>query len=105
MDQKIVITLTGYIITAHKFNPAEVMAFLKVHIAAAVPFNPDAWWVTPDVQKILNAHESLLLLLECAAECGNLSASSDILAKMRDLKYPIEEKELALCILGNGRAK
>jgi hypothetical protein len=93
------------IIPAHKFNPSEVMAFLKVHIAAAVPFNPDAWWVTPDVQNILNVHECQLLLLECAAECGNLSASSDILATMRDLKYPTDEKELALCIIGNGRAK
>lgn len=92
-------------ISAYKFNLADVSAFLKVYIAARAPFNPDAWWVTPDVQKMLETHECLVLLLECAAESGNLTASSEIIAKIRELKYPQGEKEFALCIIGNGRAK
>jgi hypothetical protein len=88
----------------YKFSVGDVLAFLRVHIEARVLVKSTAWWITPDVQKIIESQEGLLLMMECAAECGDLPASAEILSKFRQFEFPIGEVELALCIIGEGRA-
>jgi len=70
-----------------------------------VEVNLNAWWITPEVEKLIEDRKCLLLLLQCASECGNLKASAEVLSKMKEQGFPIGEEELAYCILGEGRAK